>query len=374
MTGGALNIAWAYMQVTFNVPLEALGALVFVATTGSLLAAFGSGVFIGRFGTGRVILAGVGLVVVGLAGFSLAPIWVVLLIVTFFLYMGRGTLDAGMNNFLSVHYGTTEMNWLHAAWGLGLTIAPASMGFLIVTLGQGWRVGYAILAILFVVILAAVFITLPRWRVMDTPDESDDPVQAAKVMETLRQPIVLISILFFMVYGAAEIGTGQLTNTLLTEARGIDPQTSSLWVSLYWGSFTVGRMLIGVIALRLSDARIMQGSMVLSLIGAFTLAFGGQPYTALVGLMLIGFGFAAIFPVLISQTPARVGREHAPNAIGFQIGIAGMGAFILPTLSGLLSVQFGLEIISRLIFINTVLMITVYVWLVVYDGRKAKRG
>ena len=361
------------MQESFGVPLEALGLLIFIATSGSLTAAFGSGVIIGRLGIGRVILGGVALVAFGLMGYSIAPAWLILLIITFFFYMGRGALDAGMNNFVSAHFGSSEMNWLHAAWGVGLTIAPISMGFLIVTLGQSWRVGYAILALIFVVILGAVIMTLPRWKVMDSPDEQNEPVTTAPFFETLRQPIVLISVLFFFVYGGVEIGTGQLANTLLTEARGIAPQTASLWVSLYWGSFTAMRLLVGVIALRVPDNRIMMGSMVIALTGSLVLALDAHPYTGLIGLMLTGAGLAAMFPILISQTPMRVGRQHAPNAIGFQIGIAGMGASLVPTAAGMLADSFGLEIISRLLLVNSVVMVGVYLWLISYDEHKVKR-
>ena len=89
--------------------------------------------------------------------------------------------------------------------------------------------------------------------------------------------------------------------------------------------------------------------------------------------MLIGAGLAPMFPIMISQTPSRVGRQHAPNAIGFQIGFAGTGAAILPFASGLLTDQFGLEIISRLLLINAVLMVIVYFWLTSTDGDKLKR-
>ena len=57
---------------------------------------------------------------------------------------------------------------------------------------------------------------------------------------------------FFFVYGGVELGTGQLANTLLIESRGTCRKvTASSWVSVYWASFTVGRITMGLLALRL---------------------------------------------------------------------------------------------------------------------------
>ena len=102
--GGLLNVAWTYMQVTFDVKVSAIGVLLVGGTVGSLMAAFGSGAVIGRFGIGRVALAGALLVSAGLLGFALAPTWPALVAIMFVMYIGRGTLDAGMNNFVSAHY------------------------------------------------------------------------------------------------------------------------------------------------------------------------------------------------------------------------------------------------------------------------------
>jgi fucose permease len=62
--------------------------------------------------------------------------------------------------------------------------------------------------------------------------------------------------------------------------------------------------------------------------------------------MMVGFGLAPVFPALIALTPLRIGADHAPNAIGFQVGAAGIGAAILPGLAGVLGDRYGLELIA----------------------------
>jgi hypothetical protein len=49
---------------------------------------------------------------------------------------------------------------------------------------------------------------------------------------------------------------------------------------------------------------------------------------------------------LIATTVARVGAEHAQNAIGFQGAAGGVGGTTMTSLIGLLAVSFGFEMIA----------------------------
>jgi fucose permease len=257
------------------------------------------------------------------------------------------------------------MNWLHAAWGMGLTVAPAVITFIILTLGFSWRAGYILMAGIMVLPAIIIAATIPHWNLKKQKqgDDALSDIEIASMWETLLNPMARWSILLFFVYGGIEIGTGQLANTLLVEGRGIAQETSSLWISLYWGSFTVGRMVVGIIALYINDRRMLQGCFSLALIGAMLLSLSGYPILSLAGLMLIGLGLSAVFPILISQTPALVGQRHAPNAIGFQVGITGFGAAILPGIFGLIAQRFGLEVIGYGILVNAILVLLLYLWL-----------
>ncbi len=62
--------------------------------------------------------------------------------------------------------------------------------------------------------------------------------------------------------------------------------------------------------------------------------------------MLIGPAIAPVFASLISLTPARVGREHADDAIGFQIAASGLGGAGITAAVWLASRSFGLEFVG----------------------------
>lgn len=74
------------------------------------------------------------------------------------------------------------------------------------------------------------------------------------------------------------------------------------------------------------------------------------------GLVLIGFSGSPLFPVLTSNTPERLGTEHAANAIGFQMTAVRLGLAAVPALVGVLAEAFGLEIVGLCLFSIAVAM------------------
>ena len=68
-----LGAAWPLMQVDFNMPLGAAGAVSMVISGGTILSSLLSGRLIARFGNGRLTLFSVMLTAAALVGFALAP-------------------------------------------------------------------------------------------------------------------------------------------------------------------------------------------------------------------------------------------------------------------------------------------------------------
>lgn len=310
MVSGLLNIAWTYIQESFGVTLDYLGILLTVGILGGLVAAFMSGAIIGRFGLRRMLLAGTLLAALGYAGIGLSPVWLILLAFAFIASLGKGALDAGMNNFVSANYGTSQMNWLHACWGIGLTFAPALVTFIVVQYGQSWRLSYILMTGALLLLSGAILLTYGMWHMgtreskrkvaTSSTHEQTTPAEAeVSISDTLRQPAVLLSILLFFVYGGIEIGTGQLANTLLVQSRGIAQEVSGAWVSFYWGSFTIGRMLVGFLSLRMGDKPLIFLSLGIAFVGTFLLMIHAHETLSFIGLLMIGFGLAP-----------KIGRAH----------------------------------------------------------------
>ncbi len=370
VASGLLNIAWTYMQSTFGVSHDSLAALAPAAMLGGLIAAFLNGSLIGRYSIGPVLVGGMAFAGFGLLGYAVAPAWIVLLGVAFLTSIGKGTVDAGLNNFASANYGAREMNWLHACWGIGLTIAPAIVTPFVLQQGGKWQSSYILAGVSVLALGLVILLSLPQWRLERGPGKAKTDASAAPMTDSLRQPIVLIGLLFFFLYGGIEIGTGQLANTLLIEARRLPQEVASSWISAYWASFTIGRILMGLLAMRFGDGALLSLCFASSTLGALLLFTNLHQTLSLLGLLGIGFGMAAVFPILILQTNRRVGPDHAANAIGFQVGCAGLGGAVLSGVGGIFAEYVGAESISLFIFIGAVLAWLVYQFMLRWEAKR----
>ena len=364
ISASLLNIAWDYMEVTFHVTLDKLGLLLAAGTVGYLVAAFSNGRLMARLGLGRLLLVGGGLMIAGSVGYVITPVWGLLLGVAVLGSMGAGFIDAGMNTYISAFHSATAMNWLHACYGVGTMIGPALVTFYAITLELSWRLGYATLLVLDMALLAILLVTLPRWTLQKKKKNdaaaAEIETPAATILETLRAPMVVWGLLLFFLFGGIEIGTGQLANSLLVDGRGVDPATAGWWVSIYWGMFTAGRILSGLFAARVAPQSVLRGGMILAIIGAALLWWNWGGQTGFLGLAVLGFALAPMFPMLTSGTPQRVGLRHTPNTIGFQLGVCGLGGAVLPGLAAALAAHAGLEVIGPILTASAVAVLSIY--------------
>jgi fucose permease len=229
-----------------------------------------------------------------------------------------------------------------------VTVGPIIMTVALTSLGS-WQVGYRVVGG-FQVALATCFVfTLPMWKRKAASAGSDEPKRLTDYKtpmgETLRQPRVWLSVSLFFLYVGAEVSLGTWTYSLLTESRGIVPALAGLSVGIYWGTFTVGRVVAGLYAKRVGVNLMVLGGLVGAFLGAVLLAWNPSQPANLLAVVLIGFSIAPIFPALMSGTSRRVGAHLAANTIGIQIAATGLGAALIPSLMGVLARRFSLEII-----------------------------
>ena len=262
---------------------------------------------------------------------------------------------------------------------IGAVLGPLVVTFFVETLDQSWRWSYVALLGLEAVVLACFWLTLTRWTLPTEKhhyfDTDDQPVKSTSVgiLETLRAPMVWMGLVIFFLYGGVEIGTGQLANNLFVEGRGIAQGVAGFWVSVYWGSFTVGRMLSSIYAERLRIHSLVRLSMMGMMGGAvlFWLNIGGL--TGFWGLALLGFAQAPIFPMLTTDTPRRVGTRYAPNTIGFQLGMTAFGGALLPGLAAMLAVRIDLEVIGLVVTVSTVALYMLYEGMLWQEANRKKK-
>jgi fucose permease len=157
--------------------------------------------------------------------------------------------------------------------------------------------------------------------------------------------VVWLNLLMFFLYTGAEISFGTWTYSLLTLSRNVPVEVAGLWAGSYWATFTIGRIMAGLLTRRFGMANLLKAGFLAALGGSVLLWWNPFPQASIIAVSIIGFAIAPIFPGLVSGTSARVGEHHAANTIGMQIAAAGFGGAVVPSLAGVLAQSISLEAI-----------------------------
>lgn len=334
-----LGAGWPAMHLSLGVPVENAGMLSILTTGGTIVSSFFSGAVTRRFGTGKVTLVSVAMTALALLGFSQAPRFEVLLLLTLPLGLGAGSVDAALNGFVAKHFEARHMSWLHSFWGVGASLGPMIMS-LFLARKVSWRGGYGAVSAIQLGIVAVLLFSLPLWRryesrpVLDTEEKA--AAETSGFAGIYAIPGVKLAIFSFLGYCALEMTMGLWGATFLVQQYGQAPESAARFVSLYYGGIMAGRMITGFVTLRYRFPVIIRAGIFLAVLGILLL-FLPVPGLHPASFLLVGLGCAPAFPGMIHETPERFGKDSAQAIIGIQMAFAYIGSTTMPALFGLLA-------------------------------------
>ncbi|MBB1075959.1 MFS transporter [Rhodoferax sp. 4810] len=342
---GVLGVAWTAMRLDLHQPLAAVGLLTITLTVSSGLSTVVSGYVLNKLGTGPVVMISGFLTGLALLGFSLTPAFGWLLLLGVPLGLGAGAVDAGLNHFVAAHYSSRHMNWLHGCWGIGATLGPFIMGAALA--GAGWQSGYQTIALLQLSLALVLLLSLSLWKRENAkpPAEVHSDAQQARI-KAVSILATWLAPLGFLLYVAAEAGTGLWAASILVNSRGTSAATAGLWVALFFGSITAGRFGVGLVANRLGNRRLIRLGILIATAGAVVFAIPALPAPlSLLGLVVMGLGCAPIYPSMMHETARRFPPKLAAIVIGRQVGLSYVGGAGVPAACGLLAAYAGLPMV-----------------------------
>ena len=369
--GSALNVAWLYMQASFGKSLDAIGVVLLAGTVGGLVLSFLSGHILRFMSVGWVCLIATCLEVAALVIISLTPHWTVFVVAALILGLGRSGINVAMNTFVAERYSAGRMNLLHAIFGIGATAGPLLVTFIVVNLAANWRTAYLVIAVIQIFVAALFVLTLKGWSLDEKEADGTKQKERATYLATLQLLPMWAGLALLSCHVGFQMSVGQLSNNLLVESRGVDAGLAGLWISLFWGFLTLGRMLFAALTDKFGAARILRYCSLGSILGVIALWLNLGNAFSFAGLALVGLTLAPVFPSAVSRTPALVGKAHSPNAIGFQMTGAGLGGALIPGLTAYLADKTTLEAIPPALVVIAVLQFGLHEWLSFLEGKEA---
>lgn len=339
--------AWPAMHTDFGLGVHIAGYLTPLFSLFTVISSLSASRLINRFGTWRVSAVSTALTAVGLLGYSFAPNLITLILFALPLGFGAGAIDAGLNNYVAIHYSATHMNFLHCFYGVGVSISPYLMS-LALSAKNDWHVGYRWAGYIQLGITAVMIISYPLWQSAEKTTSADVTIASrdASLQELASLPGVRAAWLSFFSSVSIEYLCSVWGSTYLVEKKGIPVDAAAALITFYFVGLTVGRFFAGLLAHRMTSWRIMFLGFIVVSVSITLLFLPGPVWLSVAGLFLIGLGNGPIYPNLMHLTPGNFGVEISASVIGSEMASAYVSSLVLPFLFGAIVKTFGMRSFS----------------------------
>ena len=367
-----LGSAWPIMHEELRVPISYSGGIYVLISCCTILSSLKSESLNLHFGTGKITAFSVLLTALALFGFSQSHSFYMLILFAIPYGLGAGSVDAALNHYVALHYSSRHMNWLHCMWGIGASLGPYIMGY-VLQRGESWSRGYLLIAMLQAALTFILFLSLGLWKGKDAEKrkrksfwESDkesskkafrkssaDGKKLLSFREIFALPGAKECIAAFFFYCAIEQTIGLWSGSFMVYSLQIDAKLAASLVALFYFGITFGRFLAGIFSAKWTDEEMILGGISI-LFGGILLLFlaayfserrvFGSEFRQLIiilSLLFMGLGCAPIYPAIIHSTPRNFGAENTSALIGKQMAAAYIGSLSLPPLFGVLAKGFG---------------------------------
>lgn len=358
VAGGVGGVLLPSQIADYRVDMATIGLTFFTFSAGYFLAGSVTGPLMARVGARAALVIGGGLFALVTLYLGLRPPFAVFVLVQVVSGFGMGILESVLNVYLAaLPSATTLLNRLHAFFGVGALLGPLLAAWMLQT--QPWTAVYLVVAALTVPVLLAVLVTFPA----HTPAEAlphDGP--RGLLGTVVRQPAVVLAAIFLTVYVGLEISVGTWGYSYLLEEQGQAALVAGWSISAYWLGLTLGRFTISPVAVRLGvpAGRMVLGCLV-GIVAAILVVWSAPvPAVASVGLAVLGFFLAPLFPTLLAVVPRLTSARLVPTAIGLINGLSVIGGSALPWLAGAIAGGLGLWTLMPYVLVLAAVQIVVW--------------
>jgi len=333
LTTGSIGPTLPALAIQTNSSVSAISYLFTFRSFGYVFGAFGVGKLFDRHPGNTIMGVAIFIAVVAMTIVAFVTQLWVLLLVMFVLGVTESSFDVGANTLLVRVHGervAPYMNAMHACFGIGSLIAP-------LIVAQLTRSGHAMTNVY--VVLAVMLIPIGLFS-FTSPSPKMKAILSAKQDLTNSRFTLISLVIFLFLYVGIEVGVGGwlFTYALLTNLG--TATTAAYLTSLFWGSLTLGRILMIPIATRIKPEMILAFSLSGTLLSLGVMLAG--PHTLLIMSVAIGglgVSLASIFPATLSFASHRMTVTGAVT--GWFIVGSSLGATLIPMLMGQLVPRIG---------------------------------
>jgi len=364
---------------SFSLSLSLAGFLPFCFFVAYGVMSLPSGLLVERYREKPVLLTAFALATLGALVFAFNPQFSFALISLFVIGLGMAMLQVVINPLLRVVGGEENFAFNSVlgqlAFGAASFLSPWLYSYLVQNLHTGndafyfqflekmvpadlsWVSVYYLFALLAVLMFLLISrISFPKVELKE--DEKVDLGSSLKALMGQRK--VWLFFIGVFCYVGSEQGIANWVSKFLQEYHGADPATTGAQViSYFWGLLTVG-CLLGLLLLKLMDAKHVLMLFTLGAIAALIVGLTAEGTLVLVAFALTGFFLSVMWSIIISLSLNSVAIAHGTFAGLLCSGI--IGGAVVPLLIGALADGIGLRAAMFFLLIPLGYIFAIGIW------------
>jgi MFS family permease len=339
------------LKIKFQLDDIAAGTLFSILPFGILIGSFFFGPFCDRYGY-RVLLALTCFsMFIGFEGIAYAPSHLLLKICVFLFGLGGGAIN-GATSALVSDISEKDKGANLSLLGVFFAIGALGMPFLLGFLENSFSYEIVVSIIGIATFIVGIFYLLIKFP----PPKHAGGLPVKKSLSLLKDSVLLLIAFFLFFQSALEGIINNWTTTYLSNYLHISPGKALYALSLSVVGMTIMRLLLGSVFRNTAAKKIWTIAFSLLLLGLVSLSFGKSFYPAVAGLILIGGGLAAGFPIMLGFVGDRF-KELSGTAFSIAFVIALIGNMIINYCMGFVVQKFGVKHLTTVGFIEFFIMV-----------------
>ena len=334
------------LREKFSLDDAGSGTLFSIMPIGILMGSLVFGPACDKYGY-KIVLSLSGLLFcLGIEGIAFAATLPLLKFCIFLFGLGGGAINGATNAVVSDISKTEKganLSLLGIFFGLGSLGMPLLIGLL------KDRVGFDVIlgTVGFFTFIITIFFLLLRF-----PEPKQKQGFPLRKSLTLIGDKILLLIAFFLFFQSSfEAIVNNWTPLYLVDQLKVDTADAILALTMYVAGLTGMRILLGSVFRKMDGIKIMFVSLFSILAGLILLKLSNALPSAIYGLILLGVGLSAGFPIMLGFVGSRF-AQLSGTAFSIVLVIALLGNILINYIAGIVADKFGINSILNLAFIE----------------------
>ena len=327
-----------------------IGSLAALLPLGILIGSLIFGPVVDRFGYKHLLIVSALLIIIGIEALAFTEMFFIIQASFFLIGIGGGAINGATNALvsdISTESKGANLSLLGVFFGVGAIGMPVIIGLL----SKFYDYENVVAGIGFGMLVPVIYFILIKY-----PEPKLKQGFPLKKSFGIIKDSTLILIGFVLFFESAIEGiTNNWTTTFLESENKFSPENALYALSFLVLSLTLGRLILGGLLKKVRSFVVLYCCLGCMLIGTIVLFSGNTLPTSILGLILLGFGFAAGFPVILGYV-GELYADISGTAFSLVFVIALIGNIIMNYAVGIIAQNYGIKYFVVIIIISVILM------------------